>query len=240
MSDIDKKFHEFALKSILFKGRTDWYFCYLKSEKIAHVLSILAERSEIKDREVAHKLVTAASELPHTFAHFAAGEMDASVVVADIFALLSRVRLATTSGFISKENSPILLSEYEQLAERFSMSVHPSPFTSIQDFSVPEIEASGGLEERTPLLNGNHRPSEQNVNKGQAKGQMKVIDKGHSARMEKILEFVRSHAGSSIKEIASVIKDCSEKTIQRELAILIQQGLVKKVGERRWSVYTAI
>lgn len=240
MSDIDKKFHEFALKSILFKGRTDWYFCYLKSEKIAHVLSILAERSEIKDREVAYKLAMAAAELPHTFAHFAAGEMDASVVVADIFSLLSKVRLATTSGFISKENSPILLNELEQLAERFSLSVHPSPFTSIQDFSVPEIESAENPASGARLLSAHQRSVHQNVTKGQTEGQIKDISKGHSARVEKILQFVRSHANSSIKDIASAVKGCSEKTIQRELAVLIQQGLIKKVGERRWSVYTAI
>jgi hypothetical protein len=37
---MDNEFHEIALKSILFKGRTDIYFCYLKSEKIAHVLAL--------------------------------------------------------------------------------------------------------------------------------------------------------------------------------------------------------
>jgi hypothetical protein len=240
VSDIDKKFHEFALKSILFKGRTDWYFCYLKSEKIAHVLLVLAERSEVKDREVAYKLASLAAELPHTFAHFAAGEMDASIVVADIFSLLSKVRLATTSGFISKENSPILLNEYEQLAERFSLSVHPSPFTSIQDFSVSEIESSEGPERQPRLTQETQLSKGQDINKGQANGQVKDSHKGQSPRMEKILQFVRSNANSSIKEIASVIKGCSEKTIQRELAVLIQQGLIKKVGERRWSVYTAI
>ncbi|OGC88042.1 hypothetical protein A2419_00240 [Candidatus Adlerbacteria bacterium RIFOXYC1_FULL_48_26] len=240
MSDIDKKFHEFALKSILFKGRTDWYFCYLKSEKIAHVLLILAERSDIKDREVSYKLAMAAAELPHTFAHFAAGEMDASIVIADIFALLSKVRLATTAGFISKENSPVLLNEYEQLAQRFSLSVHPSPFTSIQDFSVPEIESSENSAERPRLLNNGQRPMEQSLDKGQTKGQVKDINKGHTDRMEKILQFVRNNANSSIKDIASAVKGCSEKTVQRELAVLITQGLIKKVGERRWSVYLAI
>lgn len=240
MSDINKKFHEFALKSILFKGRTDWYFCYLKSEKIAHVLSILAERSEVKDRETAYKLASAAAELPHTLAHFAAGEVDASVVVADIFSLLSRVRLATTTGYISKENSPILLKEYEQLAERFSLSVHPSPFTSIQDFSVPEIDPPQEVGAAPRLSHNEQRPIEQNLNKGQNNGHLKDVSKGQTPRLQKILQFVRANPNSSIKDIASTIKDCGEKTIQRELSVLIEQGLIKKVGERRWSVYIAL
>jgi hypothetical protein len=44
MSDIKKTFHEIAVESILFKGQYDWYFCFLKSEKIAHVLALLSEK----------------------------------------------------------------------------------------------------------------------------------------------------------------------------------------------------
>jgi len=240
VSDIHKKFHEFALKSILFKGRTDWYFCYLKSEKIAHVLSVLAQQSEVKERELAYKMSIAAAELPQTIAHFAAGEVDAAVVIADIFSLLSRVRLATTGGLLGNENGAILLNEYEALAERFSISLHPSPFTSIQDFSVSEIDT-----EDSPPKGAEGRLGEQQLlgtenNKGQTKGHISQEHKRQSERLEKILKFVRENAQSSIKDIASVIRNCSEKTIQRELGVLISQGLVKKIGERRWSVYVAI
>ncbi len=58
--------------------------------------------------------------------------------------------------------------------------------------------------------------------------------------MQKILDFLKLNPSSSIKDIAGVVKNCSEKTIQRELAILIEQGLVQKVGERRWTVYIAL
>ena len=42
------------------------------------------------------------------------------------------------------------------------------------------------------------------------------------------------------QDIAQTIRDCSEKTIQRELIALIQGGIVKKTGERRWSKYSLI
>jgi DeoR/GlpR family transcriptional regulator of sugar metabolism len=35
-----------------------------------------------------------------------------------------------------------------------------------------------------------------------------------------------------------VIKDVSEKTIQRELISLIEAGIILKTGERRWSRYS--
>ena len=76
---------------------------------------------------------------------------------------------------------------------------------------------------------------------------IKDIDKGHKKtenikqkeRMSLILDFVRKSGGVSIKEIAAVIKGCSEKTIQRELGTLIQKGYIERKGERRWSIYIA-
>jgi hypothetical protein len=41
----------------------------------------------------------------------------------------------------------------------------------------------------------------------------------------------------SIKDFAQVIVGCSEKTIQRELLELVEKGVLKKEGERRWSTY---
>lgn len=55
-------------------------------------------------------------------------------------------------------------------------------------------------------------------------------------RGETIIKAIKKE-GSSIKDICSVIKDCSEKTIQRELQSLIEQGRVVRYGEKRWSVY---
>jgi DeoR/GlpR family transcriptional regulator of sugar metabolism len=75
--------------------------------------------------------------------------------------------------------------------------------------------------------------------KGAEKGQN--ISKGQQTRQAIILAFIRAKLSVSIKDICQLpdaeIKGCSEKTIQRELADLIRQGLIKKVGERRWSQY---
>lgn len=45
---------------------------------------------------------------------------------------------------------------------------------------------------------------------------------------------------ATIKDIASVVTDCSEKTIQRELNSLIELGEVLREGERRWSRYSLV
>ena len=67
-------------------------------------------------------------------------------------------------------------------------------------------------------------------------------------RKEKILKFIKQKKetcpegakkfrGTTIKDISKVIKGCSEKTIQRDLMSLIKKGVLKKVGEKRWSKY---
>ena len=237
MNEGSKKFHEFAVKSILFKGHTELYLCYLKAERIAHVLSLLQLRSATDNAEKLQPLVSAASRLPETALHFAAGEMDLAVILADIFSLLSAVRLAGAQQIIANENSTVLASEYERLAEKFASGTRLSPFVQDGDFALPSLQAPESILPLMPPLETVSDTVVVKDNKGQTKGQ-KDKQAGINKRTSLILEFVRKHKNVSIKDIARVIKGFSEKTIQRELALLIQQGLVLKRGDRRWSVYS--
>ena len=56
-------------------------------------------------------------------------------------------------------------------------------------------------------------------------------------RRSKILLIIKQKKEVTIKDISSSIKDCSEKTIQRELNSLLSEKVIKKTGERRWSKY---
>ncbi|TSC68883.1 MAG: Uncharacterized protein G01um101456_439 [Parcubacteria group bacterium Gr01-1014_56] len=234
-------FHEIALKSILFKGRNDIYFCYLKAERIAHVLALLSQNFPFKDSGNFGELVTLSNRLPHAILHFAAGEIDASLVLADILSLLSWIRLSATQGYIRKENTIILCEEYEAIARKIAAENHPSPFVSSKDFSVEEIKIMPTqgpfFAEGLPSLKSGKLSAEgiKDINKGHKKTQ----EIKQSERMSLILDFVRKHNGVSIKEIAASVKGCSEKTIQRELGSLIEKGLIERKGERRWSIYSA-
>lgn len=57
-------------------------------------------------------------------------------------------------------------------------------------------------------------------------------------RQSTIIALVKKHRTLTIKGFTSVIKGCSEKTIQRELLALVAKGVLKKEGERRWSTYS--
>lgn len=59
-------------------------------------------------------------------------------------------------------------------------------------------------------------------------------------RQSIIINLLKKKKDLTIKDIALVIRDCSEKTIQRELISLIEAGVLKKTGERRWSRYSLV
>jgi hypothetical protein len=56
-------------------------------------------------------------------------------------------------------------------------------------------------------------------------------------RREDIVNIVKQKGNVSVKDISSIIKDTSEKTIQRELISMVDDGVLLKEGERRWSRY---
>lgn len=61
-----------------------------------------------------------------------------------------------------------------------------------------------------------------------------------SDRQKAILDIIKKTGETSIKDITNGIGGCSEKTIQRELNSLIYEGVLRKVGERRWSKYMVV
>lgn len=236
MSDSNQNFHEFALQTALFKGRQDWYFCYLKAEKLTHALALLASRAEPADRDDFNGSIARAGALPGAIAHLAAGEVDMTFVLGDTFGLMADIRLLVARERISPGHGALLTAEYEQLAERLVRGSNPSPFMSGDDLRVVLPEPKELLPGPMPLVRDAVKDIKRtSISKGQPDD-----SKGQSARTSLILELVRKKKSLSIKEITSVIKDCSEKTIQRELNILIERGLIRREGERRWSVYRAV
>ncbi len=238
MSDNKKTFHEWALESILFKGRHDWYFCFLKAEKIAHVLGLLSEKVVHEDRQWFLNIVDEASDLPHSIAHFAAGDVLIELVLADIFSLISEVRLSGSRRFIGHDTAVYIAEEYEHIAQKLTAGTQLSPFVSPQDFSVPDFLLRPNAPQALPLSNiPESQPQNRSIRPPQKRQESTSAPGAESSRRATILHFVLENKAVSIKEICAVVPDCSEKTVQRELNALIGEGLIKREGERRWSVY---
>jgi hypothetical protein len=63
---------------------------------------------------------------------------------------------------------------------------------------------------------------------------------GQQDRRTRIIDILRDKGAATIKDISTIITDCSEKTIQRELIGLIKDGIIQREGERRWSKYKPV
>jgi len=61
---------------------------------------------------------------------------------------------------------------------------------------------------------------------------------GDNDRRTRIKTILEAKGEASIKDISEIVTDVSEKTIQRELNAMIEDNVVKREGERRWSKYS--
>jgi len=61
---------------------------------------------------------------------------------------------------------------------------------------------------------------------------------GTGDRKAAILDVLKKSDNLTVKDFSSFIHDCSEKTIQRDLAALVATGAVSRKGERRWTRYS--
>ncbi len=62
-------------------------------------------------------------------------------------------------------------------------------------------------------------------------------DNKKNKRQEQILATLKNKGWVSINDIAKAVPGYSVKTVQRELSELVDRGILKKQGERRWSRY---
>jgi uncharacterized protein YceH (UPF0502 family) len=66
------------------------------------------------------------------------------------------------------------------------------------------------------------------------------IPKKEGSRRERISSVLSEKKDTTIKDIVSSFPDISEKTLQRELNDMVESGLLRRLGERRWSRYELV
>lgn len=185
-----------------------------------------------------------------------------------LFHLISLYEIAYRSGFISQMNYQIVynelqkltnfLAEYDQEDSSSRDNIFRSDFfdEGIEDVDKGQIEKD--IFNKDHFLNEQYQTTSEpyktnnikdtKTNKGQYKRQDTKVSfrnnnvpnksKDRSDRREKIISIIKQKGTVSVKDISSIIKDTSEKTIQRELISMVDDGVLLKEGERRWSRYS--
>lgn len=175
--------------------------------------------------------------------------------------------VAEQTGYVSEMNSHILQREINKLMQTIHGSekgnevreggVLPEGFFDVESLREG---TRGGLraheqgedtqrENQKDIKDNNlyktdnvARNSEQNRTQHtpQVKRQKEIIKPRKQNRREFILSIITKKKEVNIKDISDVFDGCSEKTIQRELTSLVEDGVVRKEGERRWSRYRLV
>ena len=165
-----------------------------------------------------------------------------TILVDEYSGLLSRLALPSVQGIVLRREE--LLIDEEGGGEG-SPSWGEIPGSIDDLFSLPQgsTGSSKGHEykrhsaKRTSPGNKTTQPLERS--RAQSKGHSATsrAQQATTERSQAIITVVKARGVVSIRDVASVITDCSEKTLQRELLALVERGVLKKEGERRWSTY---
>jgi len=233
---------------------------FKKTERIVTAIYLVTNFFSIEEpikwdiRQVATKLLRSIMSL--TSAHEHDKETRLHTSTGYIIELNALFDIASRTGLVSRMNYNILHTEIEKLSDMLCVlctedSVHLTSVLSAHSF---EVQMSQTINQNDIARNSykTNKP-----NKGHSKPQPvfygtvrdlkdKLLSGGNafkktstnSNRREQIISEVTRKGEVSVKDISSIIKNCSEKTLQRELLALVSEGVLSKTGERRWSRYS--
>ncbi len=234
MRDRDAHTDDFVLeKSIfsnIFEKDIKRVYIYKKAERLAKAIHLItpafADSASLRNRidAVAIGLVDAACLAPGAAR---------TALARELLALSSVLSIARTGGMLSSMNAELIAREAHLLLQEVAAYEEPRLFLDDAP-TLATIAKHAGSSPRAPR--GKAAPAaaaEKRVVKDRI-----VLKDMSSDRRSAVLDMLRTKPeGARIKDISTVIRDVSEKTIQRELVALVEDGVVRKEGERRWSTY---
>lgn len=256
---------DFVLDKAIFSGVFEKdirrVYVYKKAERLAKAIHLIgpafAHAPSLRNRldQAAVALVDSAVLSP------AAARESLS---RELLALSSILGIARTSGALSPMNADLITQEAHQLLGEVAGYEEPKimfdevPTLAMLAKAAAPLQAAVRDEARLkslaritydPVLNAEEGESsiKDNLsNKGHQKGQTptskmvsvsKTSSQGNQGRRENILAVLRSKGPSFIKDISLIVRDIGEKTIQRELAAMVAEGVIVRKGDRRWTTY---
>lgn len=152
-----------------------------------------------------------------------------------LIGLDSTIRIAGVSGVVSNDVLSVLTTEIDVVLRGLKTYLQDSGLTQSDFFD--QLGTPARAPRATPrneiVTEGASARSSVAQATPRAAATTGVVD-----RRERIKTILEAKGEATIKDISEIITDCSEKTIQRELNAMIEDNLVKRQGERRWSRYS--
>lgn len=108
------------------------------------------------------------------------------------------------------------------------------------EFSLAGESDKGHFNDKGQTLHSKRtesQPSTPKINRT-AQGGLRPISEILNERQKKIVEHLKDRDQAKISDFYSFFNDISSKTIQRDLQDLVSRNMLKKEGEKRWTVYS--
>jgi len=151
-----------------------------------------------------------------------------------LISLDSTLRVVSVSGVITQEVLAVLTNEIDTVLRGLRSYLQASGLTSSDFFDQLGVAPSQtrSTSRQTARLDSGRSEARPQAAAG-AQASQGTVD-----RRERIRTILEAKGEATIKDISEIVTDCSEKTIQRELNAMIEDNIVKRQGERRWSKYS--
>ncbi len=149
--------------------------------------------------------------------------------VHSLIALESHLQVAESMGVLSKDVFGVLSGEIDAAIRSTNKYMQHDPI------AVPAVSLAAAAPKTTAT---HDRQTGRKTVTTPTPAPTAVAEQ--SARRAQILTIIEARGEVGVKDISTIIKDISEKTIQRELNDMIEEGLIIREGERRWSKYKVL
>ncbi|TSC70488.1 MAG: Uncharacterized protein CEO12_323 [Parcubacteria group bacterium Gr01-1014_46] len=219
--------------NVFFDADSDFVFICKKTEKLASAVYLITNL--FSDNEpmkwTLRKKVSELLSFVTTYKDIRQSELPNFVHTSKtkVSEILSLLEVSLFAGLVSQMNFSILGQEFTNLIELlknnnqksdFSNNLIPKTFFEANrpSFALSPVSVSANIKDNFGIKDDTAFKS--------------------NNRQNIILGLLKKKKDLTIKDIAVIIKDVSEKTIQRELISLISAGVINKTGERRWSRYS--
>ncbi|HEY4528400.1 MAG TPA: hypothetical protein VJJ48_01045 [Candidatus Paceibacterota bacterium] len=143
------------------------------------------------------------------------GIKDKNMAIKEIGSLLN---MAKSVGLVSETNYGILANEFSKVE-----------FTLPEFLSLPEPKKEEIIKDNTSKIETVEKP---------VLSDFGAVSVKKNKRQSIIIALLKRKKEIMIKDATPLISGCSEKTVQRELGEMVASGILRKIGEKRWSRYT--
>jgi len=164
--------------------------------------------------------------------------------------MLSKIDIAHSAGLISTMNAEVVKTEYQKLIDFLVTNKVGMPleatFFEVGNIPVMSLSKSSLASDSNQPERGDYKGHKRHIkdkdmsfiNKNKTVSSIPKNTESNQERRQTILKIVKNKGEISVKDVSGVIKGFSEKTIQRELIAMAEEGILEKHGERRWSRYS--